>query len=481
METSENGVSGASFTYIDIICVLVLTTASFVTRFHVIWNPPSTVFDEIYFGNFTNFYINQTFYHDIHPPLAKLLMFFVAKMGDYKGNINFYDRSTNQIPDYVLLRITPATCSALCIPLVYVSVKFLGFSSSAAFCAATMCLFDISLIVEGRHILTDGILHFFSMLHIAVLCYTITIPFNNSRFIVWHVITGITLGFACSCKNTAWGLMVMDAIAYLHYFWPSWRVSKFSYFFDIFIFGSSLFIINLLVFVGAHAIHFLCLPYDGPGTPYLHNDMKKHLVPKGNLLRQRIESPGLFIRTLKYVKRTHMGNMGIQQFHDSMSFPYNWPVLSGVAVYFYNSNFREIRCLGNVFSYYFALLGIIMCIFPFKSKFRWQAWILAVGYSACYFPFYLIPRVMYQYHYLIPLMIACMGYAAFLDIYLPKKVKGIFVAVTCILCFFGWWLWKSYAYATPQRELTIMLWSRNWIDGDERHKRDRKLDQEKKK
>ena len=470
--------SDVNLTTADCFCALILTVFGFFTRYWIIWNPPTTVFDEVYFGNFTNYYLSKEFYNDIHPPLAKLLMYYIAKAGEYDGKLIFGGPPYPQ-PDYVLLRITPATFSALCVPMIFLSARFLGFSTSASFCAGCMCVFETSMITEGRHILTDGILHFFSIFHVTVLSYSLTLGTkDNPRFLLWHILNGLTLGMACSCKNTAWGLMVMDAFAYFYFLWPSFTISFPAYLFDLALYGISLFLINFSVFIGIHAIHFIELPFDGTGTPYLREEMKEQLIHVGNtsLFRFRLKPPNLLTRILIYVKDTHIGNMGITQFHDSMSFPYNWPVLSGVAVFFFYDNGREIRCLGNVFVYYCALFGIIMCLFPFKSEKRWAAWLLAVGYSACYFPFYLVPRVMYQYHYIIPLMIAMIGYAAFLDIYLPKKYRGIFVVLTCFAVFFGWWLWKSLVYALLPKDPKILYWTQNWIEGDARHRRDKSLD-----
>ena len=462
----------------DCICALVLTIIGFFTRYWIIWNPPSTVFDEVYFGNFTNYYISKEFYNDIHPPLAKIIMYYIAKTGEYDGKLIFGGPPYTQ-PDYVLLRITPATFSALCVPMVFLSARFLGFSTAPAFCAGWMCAFETSMIAEGRHILTDGILHFFSIFHITVLSYSLNFRSKKrDSFWIWHIFNGITLGMACSCKNTAWGLMGMDAIAYFYFLWPSLKNGFLVYAFDVFVYGVTLFLINFVVFIGTYALHFILLPFDGTGTPYLNQEMKNQLVPPGNssLLRLRLQPPSLFRRSVTYIINTHKGNMGITQFHDSMSFPYNWPILSGVAVFFFYDAGKEIRCLGNVFVYYCALFGIIMCLFPFKSRKRWSSWILAAGYSFCYFPFYLIPRVMYQYHYIIPLMIAIVGYSAFLDIYLPNKYKGILVVLTCFFVLYGWWLWKNIIYALPPKEMDIILWTRNWVDGDERHKRDKSID-----
>jgi dolichyl-phosphate-mannose-protein mannosyltransferase len=48
-------------------------------------------FDEVHFGGFARKYIRQTFFMDVHPPLAKLLIALAAKIGGFKGDFDFKD------------------------------------------------------------------------------------------------------------------------------------------------------------------------------------------------------------------------------------------------------------------------------------------------------------------------------------------------------------------------------------------------------
>jgi dolichyl-phosphate-mannose--protein O-mannosyl transferase len=159
----------------------------------------------------------------------------------------------------------------------------------------------------------------------------------------------------------------------------------------------------------------------------------------------------------------HSGNMEIQQFHE-------WPILYGVMTFFGGGGGHpEIRCLGNVFSSYFALLGLAAVVFGFTDP-RWtKALMFLVGWATCYFPFFLIPRVMYQYHDLIPLMLVTMAFGAALDIFVPKKRRQVVAVIVIGLAVFGFWLWSPYVYGTERRAKAQSIWTCRWIDGSADH------------
>ncbi|KAK8899399.1 hypothetical protein M9Y10_001715 [Tritrichomonas musculus] len=587
----ERSVSKSHLTSYDALYIFILTSISLAIRLWVIYHPDGPAFDEVHFGNFTNWYTKSQFFFDIHPTLGKLLMFGFANLSEYDGNLGFHSTRHYSSCSYISLRVTPAIFSALCCPLIYLTLRFTGFGYLSAITASILLITDTSLATEGRFILSDGILHFFCCLHFAIICYTFSIydcnyyiylkqidnsnknvnmnhntteieddfdtvnidfdliniydadvsikerkfsknnnklrqkriisinqtncktemKFNRARFNFFHILTGISLGAACSVKNTAWGLMVFDAYIYIVGFLPLLNFSIFDYLFDVFIYGVSLFLIMISVYIISFFIHFIVLPFAGQGTGYLPEDMKKQLIPNQqvncSLWFKRIAGPSLLYKTFKVSLIMHNGNMGIKSFHMSQSRPNNWPLLTGIDVGFWGGDGQEIRCHGNVFSYYFAFIGVILCTFPsfLKEKMKFNKDLrknnekeqqkldkinflnslhdylvelrFTIGWLASYLPFYLIPRTLFLYHYLIPLMIGCCAFGASLEILIKsKRIRGTIAFATWILAFFGFWLWMPLVYGKYMHERDIMIWNQNWISGDKQYKIEQKSD-----
>lgn len=147
----------------DITLCFIILLFSITNHLWCIDYPPRSTFDEVHFGNFTNWYTQSQFFFDIHPPLAKLIMFYFANLSEYQGDIDFVYRNNSQYtnPAYIQLRITPSIISSLCPVLIYLSMRILSFSILSSLTSSMLTLFDTSLLIEGRYILTDGILHFF--------------------------------------------------------------------------------------------------------------------------------------------------------------------------------------------------------------------------------------------------------------------------------------------------------------------------------
>ena len=420
------------------------------------------------------------FFYDIHPPLGKLVMFLFANLSEYDGSIEFsryYAQSFHNY-QYIILRITPAFFSSLRVPLIYLTLRFDSFSSCAAFISSFMIICDTSLLTDQRFILSAGMLHFFCCLFLCVFSYTNSLIPLSDRWIIFMLLSGVTLGCACSSKNTAWGLMGFCAYVQIFQNFQYYGLLDYRSYLMITVRGFLLLLPVIVVYFLSFIIHFIILPFSGQGTPYLSPEMKNQLINrnivKSEIWARRLRSPNIFTRTIELSFNMHHGNMGIKNFHSSQSRPINWPLLTGNYVAFWASYGREVDCIGNAFVYYIAFFSLILNFLFFKCE-KWDIALRYIfGWMISYFPFFLIPRSMFLYHYLIPLMIGCISVGIMVDRIFPRLWVGIFLVILCALCLAGFILWSPYSYDTPPYDREITMWTSNWMYGDKYHRELRK-------
>ncbi|KAF4997591.1 hypothetical protein F66182_16333, partial [Fusarium sp. NRRL 66182] len=180
-----------------------MTVLAFATRFWMINYPDEVVFDEVHFGKFASYYLQRTYFFDVHPPFAKLLFAFVGWLVGYDGSFTFENIGdsyiTNKVP-YLAYRALPATLGSLTIPVVFDIMWESGYSLPACVLASGLMVFDNAHIGEDRLILLDACLVL--SVAVSILCY---VKFYKQRYNEfgrkwwkWLLLTGISLSCVIS-------------------------------------------------------------------------------------------------------------------------------------------------------------------------------------------------------------------------------------------------------------------------------------------
>ncbi|KAH0787144.1 Dolichyl-phosphate-mannose-protein mannosyltransferase [Histomonas meleagridis] len=432
----------------------------------MIAEPDQVIFDEVHFGNFSSWYIKNEFHFDIHPPLGKMIMAGIAKATQYKGDIEYASKfgepyGINEL-FYVSQRITPAIFSAMTSPLLFAAARCLSLSTFSSAMIGLILTSDISLIVEGKFILSDGILHFFVALHIFALCHFLVRPtFINT------LIDGITLGCAFSCKYTALGLLAVDGITQI-----VWIFRTFPSIVSIIKRALSLLVPAFSVLYGVWVIHFIITPYTGYNSFYLQQQHQHTIFDRQKLNYtywgdRMIRSP-LIIRILNWNEVMNGVNMRSAIPHISESQPINWPLFMDRWVFFYSDNVsREINCMANPLLYWFVFIGIVLTVIlaPFRVP-DYRNALFTWGWAVSYFPFILVPRTMFLYHYLIPLMFGIMNLVTILDNMFSMKHKYGVIAAVALVCFLSYAFFSPMAYGTPCPDCKYSrVWTDRWRQG----------------
>ncbi|KAJ2158912.1 Protein O-mannosyltransferase 2 [Coemansia sp. RSA 552] len=190
-----------AFGGIDHAFALGLTALSLLTRLYRIGRRSKVSWDEAHFGKFGAYYINGTFYHDVHPPLAKMLVGLVEVLSGFNGTFNYKGDYPPHV-NYVLQRSFLALYGMLIVPFAYYTGRCLGFTRAGAVAAASFVLLDNSLTVISRFILLDPILLCFiamSLLGYAGFAARRQQPFSATWW-GWLIFTGVSLGMTISSK-----------------------------------------------------------------------------------------------------------------------------------------------------------------------------------------------------------------------------------------------------------------------------------------
>ncbi|VVD04818.1 unnamed protein product, partial [Leptidea sinapis] len=180
--------------------------ATFLTRFYKVLEPDHVCWDETHFGKMASWYINRTFFFDVHPPLGKMLIALSGKLTGYDGTFPFekpgdkYDGAK-----YEGMRIFCTTLGALTVPLTFLTLWEMTRSLDSTLIGTMLLLFDIGFLTLNRYILLDPILLFFMScsMYGAFKVKSVTesgvAPFS-ARMLSWQVYLGASLACTMSVK-----------------------------------------------------------------------------------------------------------------------------------------------------------------------------------------------------------------------------------------------------------------------------------------
>ncbi|KAF1360451.1 PMT-domain-containing protein [Lizonia empirigonia] len=263
------------------LAITVMTALAFITRFWGISHPDQVVFDEVHFGKFASYYLQRTYFFDVHPPFGKLLFAFAGWLVGYKGEFLFENIGdsyiTNNVP-YVAYRAMPASLGALTVPIVFLIMWESGYSLPACVTAAGLMLFDNAHIGQTRLILLDASLIFFMAL--SVLAYIRFYKLRHDPFSrkwwKWLLLTGISLSCVISIKYVGVFTFFSIGVPVLFDLWDLMDVNRRQGALSLPEFGKhfaarvvGLIIVPFFLYLFWFQVHFTILSRSGPGDDFM--------------------------------------------------------------------------------------------------------------------------------------------------------------------------------------------------------------------
>jgi dolichyl-phosphate-mannose--protein O-mannosyl transferase len=431
-----------SIAFIGVLLIALLARVPMLGAIHEV------VFDEVHFGKFISAYCctHERFF-DIHPPIGKLIIAGGAYLSGYDGLFPF-DHIGQQFGNVPIasIRLVPALFGALLAGIIFILLRQLGVSRMFAILGGIAIALDNALIVESRLILTDNILLVFTF---GALVAGIASVQTNSRRAswIWVGIAGLLCGAAAGTKFT--GLLAGGLVAVL-FLWEAYRnknlISWVGKFIVAFLFG-------LAVYLSAWFMHFSILTLPGSGDVWG--------VPTGNFFPDLISLQQQMISA----------NVHLTAGHPYGSKWYTWPFMVRPVFYWQGENGSSFMyLLGNPAVWWGAFLLLIISLLTQIALFAKQrknlfiglVWLMLLGYAASYGPLMRVPRVLFLYHYLTPLIFSiCIG-IWMLDRSVKNRKQFFWVVLSCILIGFIYISPLTYGFTIPMWWQTMLFSIPTW-------------------
>ncbi|TEA38099.1 hypothetical protein DBR06_SOUSAS5810037 [Sousa chinensis] len=261
----------------------LVTLMSFATRFHRLDQPPHICWDETHFGKMGSYYINRTFFFDVHPPLGKMLIGLAGHLTGYDGTFLFQKPGDEyEHHSYLGMRGFCAFLGALLIPFAYLTVLELSQSLPAALLTAALLTFDTGCLTLSQYILLDPILMFFIMA--AMLSMVKYNSYANRPFSapwwLWLSLTGVNLAGALGVKFV--GLFIIlqvgwNTISDLWHLFGDLSLSMVTVGKHLTARILCLIVLPLALYTATYAVHFMVLNKSGPGDGFFSSAFQARL------------------------------------------------------------------------------------------------------------------------------------------------------------------------------------------------------------
>lgn len=424
--------------------VIGLILLGLASRFWLFGQPNQAVFDEVYFGKFVSNYFTHQYFFDIHPPLGKLLIAGFAWIFRFNPNQSFASIGTAYTGhSYMLLRFLPGLASALLPVTFYGIARRLGLRLSTAVLIGLAICFDNALITQGRFILIDSFLLLFGFA--SLWAY---LGWRKTPQAWWRL--GLAAALAGMAMSVKWTGMTFVALPIIveSLRWQSWpRIVK--------ALGAYLFI-PLILYASFFMIHLALLNRAGEGDAFMTPAFQKTL---GGSIYENDPSIAPLPLSQKIIElnlQMYSANASLTATHPYSSQWWQWPLMYKPISYWLDGS-AQIWLIGNPIVWWGSTLGMLLSIWwiikkHFKRHERKVAYLLWLGFLINFLPFVGITRVMFLYHYFIPLGFAILVTGLIVNRLSRQQQSWIILAIMA-----GFFIFAPYTYGLPPSLLSVMF------------------------
>ena len=442
--------------------VLVL---SYFTYFHNYSNPPALFWDENYHIASAQKYMNGIFFMEQHPPLGKMLIALgeVIIDGNEADNQFIGTDYGKALPDgfsFAGYRFFPTLLAWLTAPLFFLLLYLITRNHLIALFLSFLYVFDNALIVHSRSAMLEGSLMFFTVITVILFILLLNQEKERHRFALLSLLMGISFGLALSTKLTAL-ILILFVPALLWKLWPRWH--QFMTFIGLFLLG------GLVTFLSIWYIHFsisTTLSPDLSNNGYYESSPQVRVIIDEKQTGSLVAFPTLLRDALKFPGHYNRGvpRLDLCKKDENGSPFYFWPLGARSINYRWETpdskEYRYLYLQANPAVWWLSSFGVLLAIgmlimpifFAFNQKLKRP--FLLVTFLGLYISYMItmsqLDRVMYMYHYFLPLFFSFVIFAiVFMEIeqFGPWRIRAQRRVTICLIL--GMLMFLSFQFYRP--------------------------------
>lgn len=478
--------------YIFLYSFLILAF-SFFTYFVKYNYPPAVFWDENYHIASAQKYIDGVMFMEVHPPLGK--MFIALGESIIQPNKNLDTRKfteTDYIKDFPQgysfagVRLFPAFFAWLSAIVFFFILYFLSKNPHLSAIFSSLYIFENALIVHSRGAMLEGSHLFFILLAILYWSYLISKKVKIKN--ISYLILGLFVGLSVMVKAT--GAITFLLFLFLFVYdnrgrFQDWHKNIFSLF-KIFSVKLIVVIVGIsAVFFPVWYIHFSLGKNVTSDKFYSASKEYKNIIANGGTANPM----NFFVMlrdNLKYMANYNKGvpRLDVCKPDENGSYPMVWPLGDKSINYRWEKSDDGVRYLylqSNPIIWLSALIGVILSFVLIVSKFIYKLEVknkkifyFLICFTAMYVSYMAIMlqigRVMYLYHYFIPLIFSFImlflvfNYIASEHLANRKKTVYKFLTLFVLTIIASYQFYSPLTYYKPLTtdEFNQRIWFDSW-------------------
>ena len=449
---------------------------SYLTYFRNYSEPGALFWDENYHIASAQKYLSGVFFMENHPPLGKMLIALGEKLTGHpqtlpEGISTDYVRTLPPGFSFRGYRFFPALLGWWSAGLVFLIFDLILASGPQAFFATFLYMFDNALIVHQRGAMIESPLLFFTLLMILQFLWILRDGMKGWRLLFAYAAWGVTFGLLMSTKVIGL-VMILLPCAYTVRLLPN--KNKIVRFWGLFMVSAC------LPYILIWQIHFQRGAAISPSLSdqgwYKASENYKTWVKDGDIglrhfptmLRDSYRFSVIYNRGVPLLDLCKQGENGSPFFYwpfGARAINYRWETPDG-------KSYRYLYLQCNPLIWACGLVGIVLAFvviaapffFPFaqppKEKFLLYSFF---GLYAVYMAFMSqITRVMYLYHYFMPLLFSFILFGLMAKeiqqigpVRLTPTRKASGWAMLGGMIFIVFWMYRPFTYYLPMTDAQV--------------------------